>query len=152
VAERVPIGMMVEVPSAALLAHHFAREVDFLSIGTNDLTQYTMAAERTNPDLVALGDAASPAVLRLIQWVVEAAHAAGIWAGVCGEMAADPDLTPILLGLGVDELSMGAASIPRTKALVRTWSFAAARELAERSLRLESALEVRQLAASTPPH
>ena len=151
-AEHVPIGMMVEVPSAALLAQHFAREVDFLSIGTNDLAQYTLAAERTNPELVTLGDGASPAVLQLIRSVVEAAHAAGIWAGVCGELAADPEVVPVLLGLGLDELSMGVAAIPRIKSVVRSWSFAAARELAEQALQLESAQEVRQLARSTPAH
>jgi multiphosphoryl transfer protein len=103
---------MVEIPSAALLSPVFAREVDFFSIGTNDLTQYTLAAERGSPLLSGLADALHPAVLRLIQEVTRSAHASGKWAG-------DPAATPILLGLGVDELSLNPAGIPKIKTLLR---------------------------------
>src|SRR6266849_4206825 len=112
VAARVQVGMMVEVPSAAVLADQFAREVDFFSIGTNDLTQYTLAADRTNERVVSLSDACHPAVLRLIHQVVESGHREDRWVGVCGELAADADAVPLLLGLGVDELSMAPQRIP----------------------------------------
>jgi phosphocarrier protein FPr len=114
----VETGIMVEIPSAALLSPILAPAVDFFSIGTNDLTQYTLAAERGNPQLSHLADPLHPAVLRLIQQVVEAAHRHGKWVGVCGEAAGDPAAVPILVGLGVDELSMTPASIPRVKALL----------------------------------
>jgi phosphocarrier protein FPr len=99
----VEIGIMVEIPSAALLSAEFAQKVDFFSIGTNDLTQYTLAAERGNPALANLADALHPAVLRLIHQTAESAHAAGKWVGVCGELAGDPMAVPVLIGLGVDE-------------------------------------------------
>lgn len=143
VAERVQLGMMVEIPSAAVMADVFAREVDFFSIGTNDLTQYTMAAERTNTHVAHLGDALHPAVLRLIKQVVDAAHAAGRWAGICGELGGDVDAIPILLGLGVDELSMTPALIPQAKAVIRTCETPSARRLAEHVLALDSAQSVR---------
>ncbi len=145
-AEQLPLGMMVEVPAAALMADSFAGETDFMSIGTNDLAQYTQAAERTNPRMLTLGDAASPAVLRLIAQVVQACRAAGIWAGVCGEAAADPVLLPILVGLGVSELSMTPAAIPRSKAQIRGLVWEEAHRLAERALGASSAAEVRSLA------
>jgi phosphocarrier protein FPr len=142
---RVEAGMMVEVPSAALLAERFAPEVDFFSIGTNDLTQYTLAAERGNPRLLALCDACQPAVLALVARVVEAAHARGKPVAVCGEAAGDPAALPLLVGLGVDELSVGAPAIPRTKQLVRVLEQAGAHELALRALALDSAEAVRAL-------
>jgi phosphotransferase system enzyme I (PtsI) len=124
VAESVQIGIMVEIPSVAVLADRFAKEVDFFSIGTNDLTQYTMAAERTNEKVAHLGDACHPAVLRQIQRVIEAAHKEGIWVGLCGELAGDADAIPILLGLGLDEFSMAPASIRRRRSHAPRRSFA----------------------------
>jgi phosphoenolpyruvate-protein phosphotransferase len=116
----LPVGMMVEVPAAALLAESFAPLVDFFSIGTNDLAQYTLAAERGNPHMAYLSDPFQPAVLHLIRLVVEAAEAHGKWVGVCGEMAGDPAAIPLLIGLGVKELSMNANAIPHAKQLIRS--------------------------------
>jgi phosphoenolpyruvate-protein phosphotransferase/dihydroxyacetone kinase phosphotransfer subunit len=144
-AKKVEIGIMVEIPSVAEMAEEFAREVDFFSIGTNDLTQYTFAADRTNPKVASLADACHPAVLRQIQRVVEAAQSNGIWVGVCGELAGDPDAIPILLGLGVDELSMSPPSIPIAKEIVRGWSVSQAQSLAAQALHLDSAETVRTL-------
>ena len=115
VADAIQIGIMVEIPSVAVMADRFAKEVDFFSLGTNDLTQYTMAADRTNAKVAYLNDYCHPAILRLIQTTTQAAHAAGIWVGVCGEMAGDLDAVPILLGIGIDELSMSPTLIPRAK-------------------------------------
>lgn len=123
VPERVETGIMVEVPAAALTAETFAREVDFFSIGTNDLTQYTFAAERGNPAVAALADSLHPAVLHLIARVVQAAHAEKKWVGVCGEMGGDPKAIPALVGLGIDELSMSAPLIPNAKQIVRDVDF-----------------------------
>ena len=145
-APKVDVGIMVEIPSAALLAPVFAREVDFFSIGTNDLTQYTMAAERGNADVAYLQDALHPAVLRLIDRTIRAADEAGKWVGVCGELAGDPVAIPILLGLGVKELSMAPGSIPAAKSLARTLDIARLRDFARESLELESAAAVRILA------
>ncbi len=144
-AERVETGIMVEIPSVAQMADTFAREVDFFSIGTNDLTQYTFAADRTNPKVASLADACHPAVLRQIKRVVEAAQSNGIWVGVCGELAGDPDAIPILIGLGVDELSMSPPSIPIAKEIVRDWSVSQAQSLAAQVLDLDSAETVRAL-------
>lgn len=137
------LGIMVEVPSAALLAPVLAREVDFFSIGTNDLTQYTLAIDRGHPTLSAQADGLHPSVLRLIAMTVEAAHAHGKWVGVCGELAADALAIPVLVGLGVDELSVSARSIGLVKARVRELDFAACQGLAQRALALESAAAVR---------
>ena len=144
-AERVETGIMVEIPSVAQMADTFAREVDFFSIGTNDLTQYTFAADRTNPKVASLADACHPAVLRQIKRVVEAAQSNGIWVGVCGELAGDPVAIPILVGLGVDELSMSPPSIPIAKEIVRDWSVSQAQSLAAQALDLDSAETVRTL-------
>ncbi len=143
-AEDVQIGIMVEIPSVALLAERFAREVDFFSIGTNDLTQYTLAAERGNKRVSHLNDPCHPAVLKEIQQVVLAAHQAGIWVGVCGEMAGDSQAIPILLGLGVGELSMSPRQIPSAKQVVRNWSLADAQELTRHALELDGADAIRQ--------
>jgi phosphoenolpyruvate-protein kinase (PTS system EI component) len=126
-----------------LLVEQFAFEVDFFSIGTNDLTQYTFAAERGNKRLSHLNDPCHPAILRQIDTVVRAAHAKGKWVGVCGEMAGDPYAIPLLLGLKVDELSMSPAQIPSAKQIVRKCSFTEARELAYRALEFDSAEVVR---------
>lgn len=148
VAETIQVGIMIEIPSAAILAEQFAREVDFFSIGTNDLTQYTMAADRTNPKVAHLADACHPAVLRLIQMVISAGHTAGIWVGVCGELAGDEDAIPVLLGMELDEFSMAPRSISHAKALIRGWSLESARQLATQALRCDSAEAVRQLVRS----
>ena len=141
----VELGIMVEIPSAALLAPMLATEVDFFSIGTNDLTQYTLAAERGNPALYHLADGLHPSVLRLIGEVVEASHQAGKWTGVCGELGGDPEATPILAGLGVDELSLSPAGIPRIKSVIRSLTMESARALAEQALRCQTSAEVRRL-------
>ncbi len=148
ITDKLQIGIMVEIPAVAVLADQFAREVDFFSIGTNDLTQYTMAAERTNDRVAHLGDAIHPAVLRQIQRVIEAAHANEIWVGLCGELAGDPEAIPILLGLGLDEFSMAPASIPRAKALMRRWSQKDAVNLALEAVDQDSASSVREIARS----
>lgn len=141
------LGIMVEVPSAALLAPVLAREVDFFSIGTNDLTQYALAIDRGHPTLSAQADGLHPAVLQLIDMTVRAAHAHGKWVGICGELAADAQALPLLVGLGVDELSVSARSIAQVKQGVRELSLAQARELAGVALGLASAGEVRALVA-----
>jgi len=143
-AQGVEVGIMVEIPAAAVMADVLAPEVDFFSIGTNDLSQYTLAADRTHPEVGPMADAFHPAVLRLIRQVVEAAHAVGVWVGVCGELAGDPLATPLLLGLGVDELSMAAPSIPEVKARVRAWRATDAQTLARQVLQLPSAQAVRE--------
>ena len=143
------VGIMVEVPAAALAAASFAPAVDFFSIGTNDLTQYTMAADRGNEGVAKLADPLHPAVLRLIAEVTAAARAAGKWVGVCGELAGDAIATPVLVGLGVTELSMSAPSIPLVKEAVRRLNDDEAREVARRALSLSSADEVRALIAQT---
>ncbi|MFO2464935.1 phosphoenolpyruvate--protein phosphotransferase [Pseudomonas sp. 15FMM2] len=139
------LGIMIEVPSAALLAPVLAREVDFFSVGTNDLTQYTLAIDRGHPTLSAQADGLHPAVLQLIDITVRAAHAHGKWVGVCGELAADPLAVPVLVGLGVDELSVSARSIPEVKARVREFSLSEARGLAQKALVVGSPAEVRAL-------
>lgn len=145
------LGIMVEVPSAALLAPVLAREVDFFSVGTNDLTQYALAIDRGHPSLSAQADGLHPAVLQLIDMTVRAAHAHGKWVGVCGELAADPLAVPLLVGLGVDELSVSARSIPLVKARVRELDLPTARALAQAALTLCSAADVRQSVALALP-
>jgi multiphosphoryl transfer protein len=137
--------VLIEVPSAALLAARLAPEVDFFSIGTNDLTQYTMAADRGNVRVGALADALHPAILRLIAETVDAADAHGRWVGVCGELAGDPDATALLLGLGVRELSMGAPAVAIVKHAVRATDVGDARALAAAALRCATSAEVREL-------
>ncbi|MCU4361373.1 MULTISPECIES: phosphoenolpyruvate--protein phosphotransferase [Acinetobacter] len=139
------IGIMIEVPSAALLAPILAQEVDFFSIGTNDLTQYTLAIDRGHPILSAEADGLHPSILQLIDQTVKAAHKHGKWVGICGELAADPKAVPILMGLGVDELSMSPNSIPLVKAQIRTLNYSQAQVLAKRALECDSATAVRQL-------
>ena len=141
---RAAVGIMVEVPAAALLAETFAAHVDFFSIGTNDLTQYVLAAERGNARVAALGDALHPAVLRLIERTARAGAEAGKPVAVCGEVAGDPAAIPLLLGLGITELSMAPARIPLAKEAVRAADLAAARRLASAALAAESAGEVRR--------
>jgi phosphotransferase system enzyme I (PtsI) len=151
IAESIQLGIMVEIPSVVVLADQFAKEVDFFSIGTNDLTQYTMAAERTNEKVAHLGDACHPAVLQQIRSVLQAAHGEGIWVGLCGELAGDPEAIPVLLGLGLDEFSMAPASIPRAKTILRRWSKADAVKLAEEVLDYDSAEDVRERVRKAHP-
>lgn len=139
----VRVGVMIEVPSAALSAESLAREADFFSIGTNDLTQYTLAMDRGHPKLAPLADALHPAVLRLISFTVEAAHRYGKWVGVCGGLAAEPIAVPALLGLGIDELSVPVPAIAAVKALVRRLSLRECQALARELLTLANAGEVR---------
>ena len=137
-AEKLEVGIMIEVPSAALTADIIARHVDFFSIGSNDLIQYTLAIDRGNESVAGMYQPAHPAVLRLMQTVVEAAHRNNIWVGVCGEMAADVVLMPALVGLGVDELSAGATSIPRIKRAIQSLNYEEARQLVSRCVLNES--------------
>jgi len=135
-ASKVEEGIMVEVPAAAIAADVLAQEVDFFSIGTNDLIQYTMACDRTNEKVAYLYQPLHPAILRLIKRVIEAAHQAGKWVGMCGEMAGDAEAIPILLGLGLDEFSMNAVAIPEAKAIIRSLSLAEAEGIAAKALSL----------------
>jgi multiphosphoryl transfer protein len=144
----IETGIMVEVPSAAVLSPVLAREVDFFSIGTNDLTQYTMAAERGSPELANLADAMHPAVLQLIGYVAAAAHAEGKWVGVCGELAGDPQASAVLIGLGVDELSLNPGGIPAIKDIVRKIDSREAADLAVEVLKCQHAQQVREKAAA----
>jgi len=141
--ERFQLGIMVEVPAAALLAERFAIEVDFFSIGTNDLTQYVLAADRGHPELSDYQDPLHPAVLRLIDQVCQAAHAYGKWVGVCGEAAGDRVAVPVLIGLGVDELSAAPSRVAAIKDEVRRWSREAAQQVARAALNASDAAEVR---------
>jgi phosphoenolpyruvate-protein phosphotransferase (PTS system enzyme I) len=139
------VGIMIEMPSAAMVADHLARRVDFFSIGTNDLIQYTLAVDRVNEHVAYLYDAMHPALLRLIDMVVRAAATAGIPVGLCGEMAGDMNVVPLLLGLGLRELSMNAVAIPQVKQVIRSASVRELRTLATQALELPSGPEVKEL-------
>ena len=141
-AENLEIGAMIEIPSAVLIADTLAKRAKFFSIGSNDLIQYTLAADRTNEKVSHLYEPTHPAILRLIKMTVDAAHANGIWAGVCGEIAGDPILTPLLLGLGVDELSAAPAVLDQVKYIIRRVKLDEARELAAFALTCESPTEI----------
>ena len=143
--EPVEMGIMIEVPSAAIMADIFAKEVDFFSVGTNDLTQYSLAMDRMHPQLAGKSDGLHPAVLRLIDTTVQAAHKAGKWVGICGELGADAQAVPILVGLGVDELSVTVPAIPIVKAQLRDLNYKETQVLAQKALNCGTALEVRQL-------
>ncbi|PFG06927.1 phosphoenolpyruvate--protein phosphotransferase [Bacillus sp. es.034] len=138
VADHIEVGIMVEIPSTAVMADVFAKEVDFFSIGTNDLIQYTMAADRMNERVSYLYQPYNPAILRLVKMVIDAAHKEGKWAGMCGEMAGDEIAVPILLGLGLDEFSMSATSILKARSQIRQLNRAEMKELAERALQLDT--------------
>ncbi|SFG16598.1 phosphotransferase system, enzyme I, PtsI [Halopelagius inordinatus] len=142
---RPEFGVMVETPAAAFVADDLVERVDFFSIGTNDLAQYVMAAERGNERVSELGDYRQPAVLRAIRATVEAAEGTDAWVGMCGEMAGDPDLTELLLGLGLDELSMSAVTVPQVKAAVTNVSLSDARELAAEALEASTKDEVERV-------
>jgi phosphotransferase system enzyme I (PtsI) len=139
---KMEVGAMIEVPSAAISADMLAREVDFFSIGTNDLIQYAIAVDRVNERIAHLYEPTHPAVLRLLKMVADAGHANNIWVGVCGEMAADVALIPLLLGLGMDELSVGATSVPRVKMAVRSLTIPECQQLAGDVLALQTSSEV----------
>ncbi|HEX9926853.1 MAG TPA: phosphoenolpyruvate--protein phosphotransferase [Anaerolineae bacterium] len=145
--ETIEVGIMIEVPASVAIADQLAAEVDFFSIGTNDLTQYATAADRTNARVAALADPFHPAVLRLINQTIAAAHAAGIWVGLCGEFAGDPLATPILLGLGLDEFSMSGPAIPLVKQTIGQLTMAEAEAIAQAVLKLDSAEAVRAYVA-----
>ena len=139
---KLPVGTMIEVPSAAILAEHLAREVNFFSIGTNDLTQYTLAADRTNETVATLYNPGDPAVLRLIQLVVDAALKHRIDVNVCGEMSGEPIYTMLLLGMGLKQLSVTPHNIPEIKKIIRSVSLEEASHVTEEALRLESGRDV----------
>jgi phosphotransferase system enzyme I (PtsI) len=145
VSDNIQLGIMIEIPSAAILADAFAKEVDFFSIGTNDLIQYTMAADRMNEKVSYLYQPLNPAILRLIKHVIEAAHREGRWVGMCGEMAGDPRAIPLLLGMGLDEFSMSATSILPSRSLIGRLLHHDMRKLAAQALEMRSAEEVAHL-------
>ncbi|CAD0177309.1 phosphoenolpyruvate--protein phosphotransferase [Streptococcus thermophilus] len=141
VADDIEVGIMIEIPAAAMLADQFAKEVDFFSIGTNDLIQYTMAADRMNEQVSYLYQPYNPSILRLINNVIKSAHAEGKWAGMCGEMAGDQTAVPLLVGMGLDEFSMSATSILRTRSLMKKLDTAKMEEYANRALTECSTME-----------
>lgn len=144
--KNIRVGVMIEIPSAAVTSDIIAREVDFFSIGTNDLCQYTLAVDRMNQEVSYLYNPLHPAILRLVKTVIDASHARdGLFTGMCGEMAGDPMATLILLGLGMDEFSMSASSIPQVKKIIRSVSYEDAKAIAEKALNLEIGEEVREM-------
>ncbi|MEW4370861.1 phosphoenolpyruvate--protein phosphotransferase [Paenibacillus kandeliae] len=145
VSDNIQLGIMVEIPSTAVLADQFAKEVDFFSIGTNDLIQYTMAADRMNERVSYLYQPYNPSILRLVKMVIDAAHKEGKWAGMCGEMAGDATAIPLLLGLGLDEFSMSASSILPARSQIAKLSKADMQELATKALDMQTAEEVVEL-------
>jgi phosphotransferase system enzyme I (PtsI) len=150
-ADDAEIGIMVEIPSAAVIADQLAKEVDFFSIGTNDLSQYTMAADRTNPKVAELSNAFQPAVLRLIKMVIDAAHAEHKWVGMCGELAGEPLAAPILIGLGLDEFSMSPPFIPLVKQIIRNLNAKEMVDLADGALQLESPKDIQEFVKQEVP-
>ncbi len=148
VTHSVKVGAMIEVPSAVVIAEVLARELDFFSIGTNDLTQYALAMDRNHPKLAGIADAMNPAVLRMIAMTVEGAHEHGKWVGVCGGIASDPVAVPVLVGLGVDELSVDVPAIPAVKAALARWSMEECAGLASELVRLRTTAEIRGVLAA----
>ncbi|HEY73803.1 MAG: phosphoenolpyruvate--protein phosphotransferase [Anaerolineaceae bacterium 4572_32.2] len=145
IAEEMEVGIMVEIPAAALMADHLAAEIDFFSIGDNDLSQYTLAADRANANVASLASGFQPAVLRLVRDVITAAHVQGKWVGLCGELAGEPLAVPILLGLGLDEFSMNPPAIPLVKQIIRALTLDEARAVAQAALELDNPDAVRAL-------
>src|SRR5699024_8782056 len=148
VSEAIEVGIMVEIPSTAVLADQFAKEVDFFSIGTNDLIQYTMAADRMNERVSYLYQPYNPSILRLVKMVIDAANKEGKWAGMCGEMAGDNVAIPLLLGLGLHEFSMSATSILPARSQISKLSKKEMEELAQKALMMSTAEEVVELVNS----
>ncbi|WP_063656721.1 phosphoenolpyruvate-protein phosphotransferase PtsI [Candidatus Arsenophonus triatominarum] len=143
--QSIEVGIMIETPAAAVIAHHLAKEVDFFSIGTNDLTQYTLAVDRGNDLISHLYNPMSPSVLKLIKQVIDASHSEGKWTGMCGELAGDERATLLLLGMGLDEFSMSAISIPTIKKIIRNANFKDAKTLAKQALNQPTAKELMEL-------
>ena len=143
--ENMEVGMMIEIPSAVAIADRLATEVDFFSIGSNDLSQYITAADRTNPRVAKLADGLHPGVLKMIDETIQAAHQAGIWVGLCGELASDPQAISILIGLGIDEISLNPHAIPKIKKAIAQLSFPEAEAIAQAALKLDSSECVRML-------
>jgi phosphotransferase system enzyme I (PtsI) len=140
--DAIEVGVMIEIPSAVMIADSLARRASFFSIGTNDLIQYTLAVDRLNERVAHMYDPTHPALLKLIKLAVDAGKRHGIWTGVCGEMAGDPALVPLLLGLGVEELSVAPPMLPQIKHLIRHVKLNEARELAESALDSEASVDV----------
>jgi phosphotransferase system enzyme I (PtsI) len=147
----IEIGAMIEIPSAAIMSDLLIQEVDFLSIGTNDLIQYTLAVDRVNEAVAYLYEPLHPAILRLIQTTVDACHRAGKWAGMCGEMAGDPQFVPLLLGMGLDELSVSVSVIPEVKKVIRMMPYQLATEIAQAALKMKTSGEVMELIQNSVP-
>ena len=148
VADDIEVGMMVEIPASAVLADQFAKEADFFSIGTNDLIQYTMAADRMSEKVSYLYQPLNPSILRLVKLAIDGAHSQGKWCGMCGEMAGDELAAPVLLGLGLDEFSMSATSILRARKMIRGLSYEKMKEMADKALKLDTCEEVTELVKS----
>jgi len=140
--DKIEVGAMIETPSAAVIADTLAKRVEFFSLGTNDLIQYTLAVDRMNEKIAHLYEPTHPAIVRLIKTTVDAARAQKIWVSVCGEMAGDPTLVPLLMGLGVDELSAAPSLLPQLKYLIRRLKLSDAKELAAFALDCECATEI----------
>jgi len=144
--ENMQVGAMIEVPSAALTADILAREADFFSIGTNDLIQYSLAVDRVNEKIAYLYEPAHPAILLLIKNIIEAGHKAGIWVGMCGEMAGDIFMTLILLGFGLDEFSTSPIAIPELKKIIRAVTMDQAKEIAQQAITLSTGKDIERFA------
>ncbi len=145
VADKIEVGMMVEIPASAILADQFAKVADFFSIGTNDLIQYSMAADRGSQKVSYLYQPLNPSILRLVKLAIDGAHSQGKWCGMCGEMAGDPISAPVLLGLGLDEFSMSASSILPARKMINSLSFKEMEEVAKKALALSTMEEVKSL-------
>jgi phosphotransferase system enzyme I (PtsI) len=142
--ENIDVGMMIEVPSAVIIADQLAKEVDFFSIGTNDLIQYTVAVDRMNEAIAEMHTPYHPAVLRLVKKTIDAGHAEDIWVGMCGEAAGEELLLPFLLGAGLNEFSMSAVSILKIKEILTKWTLAEAEAESKKVLELGTAAEVKE--------
>ncbi len=147
----IEVGAMIEIPSAAVVADILIQELDFLSIGTNDLIQYTLAVDRVNESVAYLYDPLNPAILRLIRMTVDACHNAGKWVGMCGEMAGDPQFVPLLLGMGLDEFSVSVSVIPEIKKVIRMMPFEKSKEIAKAALQMKTSDEVLKLIRDNVP-
>ncbi|MBR4461761.1 MAG: phosphoenolpyruvate--protein phosphotransferase [Erysipelotrichaceae bacterium] len=145
VSDDIEIGMMVEIPATAILADEFAKHADFFSIGTNDLIQYSMAADRMSEKVAYLYQPLNPSILRLVKLTIDGAHSQGKWCGMCGEMAGDPQAAPVLLGLGLDEFSMSASRILPTRKIVTSLDYKQMKEMAEKALKCQTEAEVKEL-------